>query len=272
MNIKSLMRKVSKSLDVEYNEIINEVDHNLTAGEAREEAVKQLLRKYLPKRVKIDRGFVIDAHGNQSKQIDVIIYDSSYATYYSVNCVKYFPCETVIAVGEIKTDITSKETLFDALSKIESVKKLDRSCNGMTKIVSGPGISLQGLAFDPDKNHRDQIFGFIFSSEGLSNTSITSALADYYTNNNRKIWPNLICMFNQCLISYEIDKALYPSPMEAKCFYITKEEEKKDVLLLFISILSDFINVAHIGQINYFKYGEIDKTSCDYFDFKGNPI
>ena len=53
----------------------NEIDHPLESSEAREHALVTQLRKYLPQRVGVDRGFVVDAKGNTSKRQDVVIYD-----------------------------------------------------------------------------------------------------------------------------------------------------------------------------------------------------
>ena len=165
---------------MDFKEITAEISHNLSAGVAREEVLCKLLRKYLPCRRGISSGFVIDAHCMESKQIDVVIYDNTVGTVFDVSGVKYFPCETVIAVGEVKSDITSTKKFADALAKIKSVKELDRSNDGKNKIISGPGVSLRGLKFDPLTNHRDQIFGFIFTSKCLTRDKIISHLVSLY--------------------------------------------------------------------------------------------
>ncbi len=91
MNLSSTFRKVSKAFAAEFDELTREISHNLTSGEARERVLITLLKKYLPSRMGIDSGFVIDALGGESKQIDVVIYDQTVGTIFEVAGVKFFP-------------------------------------------------------------------------------------------------------------------------------------------------------------------------------------
>lgn len=266
MRLSSTFQKISKQFKVEFDEIATEILHNQTAGEAREHALRSLLEKYLPRRVGVDRGFVIDAHGKESKQIDVVIYDKTVGTVFEVSGVNYFPCEAVIASGEVKSDILSTKKLRDALDKIKSVKELDRSNNGKNKIISGPGVSMRGLKFDPSTEHRDQIFGFIFTSTSMTRESIISYLQDYNGRTKRRYWMNLFCDCNKFLVSYECPQALYPSAMDAIYLYCTEASEKPDLLLLFYSILATFVNEAHVARPDYFSYAQIAMTKATYHE------
>jgi hypothetical protein len=104
VKLSSTFRKISQTLAVEFNELAKEIDHAQLSGESREYALTTQLRKYLPERVAVDRGFVIDAKGSTSKQQDVVIYDRTVSAVFEINSVKYYPCEIVIAVGEVKAD------------------------------------------------------------------------------------------------------------------------------------------------------------------------
>jgi hypothetical protein len=269
MKHNSTFQKISQSFTIEFDELANEIDHNLLSGESREKALIALLRKYLPKRVEIDGGFVIDANGGTSKQQDVVIYDRTVGTVFEVNSVKYYPCESVIAVGEVKANILSTEKLIEALENIRSVKQLDRSNNGTNQVVTGPGISLtQLIKFDPTL-HRDQILGFIFTSATLTKDYLPQALQNFNSNNPRKVWPNLFCDFKRMLISYRTPEGLYPSAMEANSLYYTEDSEIKDLLLLFYCILANFVEEAHVTRPNYFSYGSIAKTIATYHPLHG---
>lgn len=63
MELSALFRKISQQLDVEFEELSTEISHPLKSGEARENVFRKFLAKYLPQRVGIDEGFVIDAQG-----------------------------------------------------------------------------------------------------------------------------------------------------------------------------------------------------------------
>ena len=99
-------------------------------GSAMETAARKQLEQILPAGVAVGTGCVIDTYGNTSKQTDVILYERDICPVFRVNSddpkAAYYPCEGVIAVGEIKSVIGKKE-LEDAFEKIASVKSLKRN-------------------------------------------------------------------------------------------------------------------------------------------------
>lgn len=260
MKLSKVFEKVSRQLDIEFDELSREIFHPLKSGEARENALRKILEKYLPQRVGISTGFVIDAQGRESKQMDLVIYDKTVATVFDINGVKYFPCEIVIAVGEVKSNIDSKKDLEDALDKIKSVKELDRSNQSKNLMITGPGISLDVLKFDPLTQYRDQIFGFIFTRTSMSEKTVIEVIQECNSKIERRLWLNVFCAYKNFLISYEGDEVLTPNTMDAKRIYCTTEDEIPNLLLLFISILSTFINEAHVARPNYFDYADIITT------------
>lgn len=77
--------------------------------------------------VGIGSGCIIDTSGIASNQTDIVLYEKDICPIFSVNDdpqATYFPCESVIAVGEIKSSLGTKE-LTDAVNKIASVKKIE---------------------------------------------------------------------------------------------------------------------------------------------------
>src|SRR5262249_29496697 len=108
------------------------VAHPGELGMGREEIIRDFLRRYLPKRFEISTGFAFDCHGNVSKQLDVVISDGSVATHFqTAGGVRYFPCESIVAAGQIKSSVTSLKEFDAAIDNIESAKRLDRSAGGL---------------------------------------------------------------------------------------------------------------------------------------------
>lgn len=261
MKLNSTFEKIGRQFQIEFSELSRETDHKQTAGEARERALMELLRRHLPKRVGIDRGFVIDALGQESKQIDIVIYDQTVATVFEASGVKYFPCETVLAVGEVKSDVVSTVTLGDALDKIRSVKALDRSNRGTNKPITGPGLSTEQIVrFDPASRHRDQILGFIFTDMSLSRESLVGGLQSWLLAHPRNVWPNIFCAFGSLLATYETPRALSPSAMDAATLAVTDVSEKGNLLLIFFCMLATFLQEVHVARPNYFDYGGVSTT------------
>lgn len=102
-------------------------DHPTAKGDISENAWREVLKRYLPSRYNIESGFVIDAKGKISQQIDCIIYDNVFTpTFWGEGGHFYIPAEAVHAVFEIKQSVT-KEYLRKASEKIESVRVLHRT-------------------------------------------------------------------------------------------------------------------------------------------------
>ena len=73
-------------------------------------------------------GFVIDSYGETSRQTDIVLYEKDICPVFSINNTPettYYPCECVVAVGEVKSELNGR-SLRDAFLKIESTKGLQR--------------------------------------------------------------------------------------------------------------------------------------------------
>jgi len=261
MTLSTLFSKVSLQFRTEFELVAAEIRHRGLAGEARETALRHLLASYLPRRAGVGTGVVIDAAGHESRQADVVVFDRAASAVWTVGGVDFFPCEGVIAVGEVKTQIDSVSDLETALTNIASVKGLDRSAGGTNELVTGPGVSIPiRPRFDPAANHRDQIFGFLFTGGSLAEANLLERLVGWNRTHPKTVWPNLYCDYERFLISYEDAAHLNPSPMDARKMYCTDPSETPNLLLLFVCILADFVNQAHVARANYFEYGGIGAT------------
>ena len=115
------------------------VDHFTRAGRAttpglvgsgREAAARQKLESVLPAVAGIGSGCIIDVTGHTSRQQDIVVYEKQVSPVFSINNnpeSTYYPCEGVIAVGEVKSGLGRAE-LLDALDKVRSAKALRRHC------------------------------------------------------------------------------------------------------------------------------------------------
>ena len=97
-------------------------------GSAAEQPVRDQLEQVLPRGVEVGEGCVIDSYGGTSRQQDVILYERDICPVFSINKTPqttYYPCEGVIAVGEIKSSLDGS-SLKDAFDKVASVRRLRR--------------------------------------------------------------------------------------------------------------------------------------------------
>lgn len=97
-------------------------------GDAMENTTLKKLEQLLPRTLAAGSGFVIDTEGHTSRQMDVVIYERFLCPVFSLDDDKgsnYYPCEGVVAVGEIKSRV-GKSEFDDSIEKMESVKSLKR--------------------------------------------------------------------------------------------------------------------------------------------------
>lgn len=126
-------------------------------GKDREEIIRQFLRHYLPKRFEVSHGFAFDSGGKLSEQLDIVIADSQVCPRFETpGGIRDFPCESIVAVGQVKSALTGRKQLQGALANLESVKSLDRSAKGKAIDISHQEY------IDPLSNHLHQIFTFVF--------------------------------------------------------------------------------------------------------------
>ncbi len=100
--------------------------HRLSAGENREELVRQFLVSHLPNKLGIDTGFVVSPDGLLSNQADLVIVDQqNNAPLYPDYRNKLWPVESVYALVEVKTHL-NPDALDDAISKAMRFKSMPR--------------------------------------------------------------------------------------------------------------------------------------------------
>ncbi len=181
-------------------------------GGAREVSVREQLEQILPRGIAVGSGCVIDSHRNVSRQIDVILYERDICPVFCINDTPettYYPCEGVIAVGEIKSSLDTKE-LTDSFAKIASVKSLERY------IVTPPG-NLEYLPSgdrviiyrdygstaspsvirvddsDPENDGNKQIFGFVLAGKlALKPPSLLEKFVELVNQTEDILSPNIV--------------------------------------------------------------------------------
>ena len=120
-------------------------------GNAKETPVREKMESILPNGLAVGTGCIIDSSGSVSRQIDVVIYEKEICPVFRLNnddSATFFPCEGVVAVGEIKSTLTTNE-LTDIFLKIASVKHLKRFAKPPTNEELLPNESSPPIPFRP---------------------------------------------------------------------------------------------------------------------------
>lgn len=88
-------------------ELTKRIQHPGEGGRARENIVATFLRRILPASLGLSTGFVIDASGGISRQVDLIVHRLAHYPFFEIGGVRHFPVESVVAVLENKASMAS---------------------------------------------------------------------------------------------------------------------------------------------------------------------
>lgn len=99
--------------------------HPGVKGGGNEDVLRKMLNQYLPKQFGVGTGVVIDRHGAQSRQCDIIVYDTmNYPALLAISEAHFYPVDIVYAVIEVKTTLDA-HAAAEALANIASVRTLN---------------------------------------------------------------------------------------------------------------------------------------------------
>lgn len=172
-------------------------------GNYRESCCKGFLRYFTPQSLSIEEGFIINTSDEVSTECDIIIYDKNNTPLIqSKELQKFYPVETVAAVGEIKSTL-SKSKLKDALEKLSRVKAIRKS-----EITSGFINRKTSEGYDPINKPKDSLFTFLICDKfDFDLTDLAVTINNIYSNgihpNHRH---NLILSINDGMAAYYSEK------------------------------------------------------------------
>ena len=127
INLRDLFQSTQERMVADLAGIRGAVYHSGTLGDETELAWRRFFTSILPNRYQVADGFVVDADGRRSDQIDLIVFDRQYSPpLFLGNRVQYVPAEAVYAVFEIKQRIDWKNLRL-ACEKAASVRALRRT-------------------------------------------------------------------------------------------------------------------------------------------------
>ncbi len=268
-------------------------------GSAKEKEVIRKLELLLPNSVAIGSGCIIDSYGNTSKQMDIVIYEKEFCPIFSINSspeTTYYPCEGVIAVGEVKSSLSTKE-LKNIFDKSKSVKKLVRYSVSKKSELSGDQqfahrsynsrISFEGYGsehFDQKNKILDQIF--FFSLCGKLDIQSNTLIKKFGENLNKCSdgeEVNLISILKDGLLIFRNKKnnniVMSKKDADSFCFFNQNNNNFQFLLKMIMSFITNGRTVP-VGAFNryldtqeslYLLEG-INTTTIDLQSFESNKF
>jgi len=182
-----------------YDDVTKRLRHAGEFGTYRESIVREFLRFFIPGRIDIHTGFLITATDKVSTQCDIVAFDAKNTPLIeSGERQRFFPVETVCAVGEVKSAI-SKTELRAALNKLARVK-------AMREEIPSPAIirrERQG-EFDPLNYGYDQLASFIICQRfDFDHTTLADDIDSFYDSDvARRHRHNMVLSLHDGLLLY----------------------------------------------------------------------
>ncbi len=122
--LRAKIAAVEQQMRTKLAEIRATFSHAGSKGQhVEEEIFRGFLRQYLPRRLEIGHGEIVDTVGGRSSQTDIIIVTEDHPFTFTQDLPGLFFVEGVCAAAEVKTILDGRE-LEDALQKAQRFKSL----------------------------------------------------------------------------------------------------------------------------------------------------
>jgi hypothetical protein len=237
VNTKEIFRGLQSQMEAKLTFNRNIISHPTSKGTASELEWTEMLSTYLPKRYCADSAFVMDANGNISEQIDIVIFDRQYSPFIlRQNGVTYIPAESVYAVIEVKQEL-NKANIEYAQKKAASVRKLSRT--------SAP-IPHAGGVFDPKKPAR--ILAGILTVDGTLSLEVQEKLAN--AGDGRVL--NFGCSLAGK--TYFSLPKLHPWDQNSRPYEIVNKTDDNSLVNFFMNLVAELQKVGTVPAIEIEAY------------------
>ena len=213
---------IQKLLIAQY-EVSEIIEHKLTRGEVREDFLKEIIIKRLP-RYRAVNGIIVDSAGAQSPQCDCILLKSNAQTR-KIGKQEIVDIDDVLFVIEIKSNATGAD-IKKFNNDIKKIKEMRNSNNTMRFILFGYKMKLK---------HKTILKRFQHDID-------TPTKSIYFEPVNNELYPNI-----DILLSLDPVKDLLEKPNENKQFILQRIEKKKGEWKYFYNkncpIISEFFGI-----------------------------
>ena len=239
-NYQDLIRSFDKSKKIFWKAEENKLIHPGEYGKYREDIIKRFLKLYIPERFGISSGFIINPNDEISSQCDIIIYDKSKTPrIQNYESQRFFPIETVIGVGEVKSTINSETELNSYLIKLSKFKKMRYGVKNSNPYFRPINSNPYNLDTYPADNISTFLICYKFNFE-VKNLN--------YGEIEQKFWHNMVLSLQDGLHSYmaEETRNIYysfsPERNFNHCFLPITDEELPSSVGIFLAGISFFCN------------------------------
>jgi hypothetical protein len=257
---KMIFEQLNRAL-LEKSNGSNIIDHNLEKGLGNEQALRELLRNFLPGKYGVAKGKVVNALGQRSRQCDIIIYDRMQCPnlFIDENDNQILPIEGVYIVIEVKTTLTSS-ILKDAFMNLSSVYNLsqretNRSNNDHVDYFT-PGLAVMAFNYSGKLDALCNQYISLSQKYPVKNSfhSYSSKSPGSKNLTGEKYLVYEVCVLNYGAVYHMLNGATTSSP------------DGEHTLGLFLTNLMktlNWIDLPRVDLLNYFNHLMVKSMTKD---------
>jgi hypothetical protein len=154
-----------------------------------------------------------------------------------------------LAVGQVKSSLTSRGKAKHAFENLASVKRLDRSA----KATAFDSRFKEALS--PRDNYLHQIFTFLFVTGAAMNPdSLGEMLLEEAFRTPLEEMTNVIVAMDKYLVTYHCNDGVCPNVMHARGVAIQRAQKPSDAVLRFYLLLGRALEVTRTSSLSYWEY------------------
>lgn len=135
--LKDMISNAEAQMKLKLEEARTKFTHPGDKGTSAEDSFRKFLREYLPRRLELGNGEIIDSNERRSRQTDVVITNEDHPLTFTPDLPGLFFIEGVSGAGEVKANLTSTE-LEKALDNSCYFKQLEMNIGKGTTVFSNP--------------------------------------------------------------------------------------------------------------------------------------
>ena len=269
-DISIFIKNLGEDLATVFNRSSEQGIHPDEIGKTKEKQITKSIEAMLPNGVGVGSGFVFDSYGHTSNQCDFVLYERDFIPIFINNDnaeYSYYPCEGVIAVGEIKSTLNS-ESMKDSLLKLEKIKMMKRhyedkhDCRYYLSNVTIEGTDRE--VFDPENKSFDNIFTFIFCKDNVMSVDTQlSVLFDKYRNNMALGVDRVYSLNKQIISKIYLGNEGNSIFSEKKCNGYCSIRDENEPFNVLIDQLSFFVRKGRTQQFNLRNYYKLNEMHID---------
>lgn len=165
MDIIDYHKSTSKELIAIKDRVRNLIKHWGVDGRHQEAVIKTMIKRFLPERYSIANGFVVSpteirGEHKPSKEIDLLIYDTSFPVLFRDNDFVIITADAVVGIIEVKANLTN-----------QGLQKVIEKCNENGKFIFESKIDKSKPLFNGIFSYESKIINIELISDKIKSSS-----------------------------------------------------------------------------------------------------